>query len=300
MINKLKNNRKNITMQIQVPGIYVQSLNQGTKYNDITLESLIKLGRSIGLNVKDILINYSVIVIFITYGAQAKLNAKLNVPRKSESSPEKVFQQTETHSKTVKALSNSIASRELLSLIAVNDATRKDQFGLTEEECESDDAALNAISCDYTVLATSKGGSGTTKIFVRDPETRQISMRAKCASIRSKWCSVITFTPVKVASSGTNVKTLTPEQLFGFLSNLFNRLLAEQIIQSDEQPTIDDVKDAINKSIVELNITEKISDDIHGTFTFIPLETILGFKRIAIQEEGKANRIKPSILDSFK
>lgn len=281
-------------VQLFVPEIFIQSLNKGNKLIDsVTLEAIIKLQKTMNKSVKEILIAHAVILATIAYAAQAKLCAKLIIPRKPDSSAEKVFQQTETHSKFVKILSNSTSAKLLLAMQAIMKGLNKGHYGLTDEE-STEEGFLETVNEEIDALSLEKG-AGNTKVMVRDPESRLSWARGICASLRSKWCSIPTYSPNKTASTNASIKNLNRNDFFNFLDRLHKKLVEEGIISNDDIPSSKEIEEKIQEEIQNLRIDRNICDDMHGIFAPINLEVIFAFNRTTTPDLQKKKKELPEI-----
>lgn len=286
--------------QLIVPEIFVKGINKSKiSIECVTLEGMITLGNKLDIQAKEIFLSYVIILITLVYGSQARLGAKLIVQRKTDNSAEKVFQCTEAHAKFTKILSNSNSSKLLLGLYSIIKAIKHKYYGITEEERTSDEVFLDAIQADLYELIRSKG-QASSKVMVRDKDTRVLWLRASCSSLRSKWCSIPTFTPSKIATPGMPLKTLNISIIHQFITNLGNALVEEGLIAKDDIPTIDDIKGKLAEEISLLRIDIYIDDDVHGTFAPINIEPIFGFQRISKGDVAEISTPLPPIADQFK
>jgi hypothetical protein len=294
MVSKNLNSKK--PFQLILPEVYVAGLNKANKTKGLsTLEALIFLSRRLDIvESKEILNSFLVCVLTMLHGAQVKLNAKLIVPKKASSSPEKVFQQTEIHGKMTKILSNSKSAKTIQSLSSISKAIERDLYGITESEA-TDDGFIYAIKNDFDTLLTTKGAA-TTKIVVRDEESRLMWLRANISSLRSKWCSIPTYTPNSVASAGFNIKNAKVTDVQKFIDLINTTLVGNEVIKQDERITYDDIINTIHEEMNDLRIDDYIDDEVHGKFNPCELDVIFGYKRVA--NESIKNR--PELPDIAK
>jgi hypothetical protein len=288
---------KNKTLQQYfVPEVLIASLTKGKNNNSlVSIEDLIQTRKNLGIDIKELLLGYSVILITLIWGAQVKLNSKLLVNRRAkDSSIEKVFQQTDSHAILVKILSHSIHAKTLLTAVSIQKAINKDYYGLTDEE-STNEGYINAICNDIEELIHKKG-SGLLRIYVTDPETREVWLRASNSSLRSTWCSTPTYSPNKLASATTSIKTVKPDDLWEFLEKVWESL--DEIIDNQDIPTRIEIIEEIHNTLTELNCEEIIDDTNYGTVGAVPLETIFGFNRNSIVNTKPINL--PGIAATLK
>lgn len=223
MVKKTK-----VEWQIFVPDIYLGVYNKSKKLsNVILLESLLDLSRELDLDIKELCTAYFLIVLTLIYGGQLKCNSKLIVDKSNKSlSLEKVFQQTISHGNITRILSNSKLVKKIQALYAIQYGIDNNAFGITEYERSSKEAVLSVIKETYLELINNKG-SGSSKASIRRPETRIEALRAKMASLRSKWCSAPTYGVNKLCTSGMSIKNMKNDDIFGYVNTTCNKWIED-------------------------------------------------------------------------
>lgn len=300
-MNEQSTKRVKELQQIFTPDIYILTLNKGKKpgANLVTLESIIKLAPLLGIEIKSILNGYFIIVLTLVYGVQVKLNSKLTIDKNvRNTSIEKVFQQTTAHYNTTKIISNASIIRTVLIIICIQWAIDLDAFGNIESE-RTEEGFKEAIEASFEDLSENKG-SGTSKVSLKNPETRNDAIRAKMASIRSKWCSIPTYGTNKLASPGVSIKGLSSETLLKYCDKISDKLIEDGIITVDNKPSKDYILNGINEIKTELRIPNEIDDSSYGTFTIINLEKdIFGFERNNISSNLSKEPV-PDFINQYK
>lgn len=291
-----KVNKQATNAQYFVPDVYVASLTKG-KINTVTIEDLMILANTTGpYTFKDVLLCYATILIVLAWGAQVKLNSKLIVNRKAnDSSPEKVFQQTDTHSKMTKILSQSLSAKLILSLNSIQKAINNDYYGYGEEE-DTDEKVEEAIVRDLEDLMERKG-PGTLQIHVMNAESRLLWLRASNSSLRSTWCAAPTYSPNKLASTSISLKTTKPEALLSFIRKVFDAVQNKCDVQDEEIPSEEEILFNLKETIKNLQMDDIIDDSPCGTVGAVPLETLLGFRRNAIVNANRTRKIPGLVTD---
>lgn len=268
---------------IIVPEIYVISLMKQKRQpiNIISLEGLIKLGELLGITPKEILTDYILIAATLVYGSQLKLSCRLIIDKTDRnSSTEKTFQQTCSHYNITRILSNSDSAKRLQAMYAIQIGIDLDAFGNNEEERTSE-GFENVINGTYTELIE-KRGSGSSKVSVKNPETRADALRAKVASLRSKWCSTPTYAYNKVCSTGISIKNLNSQDVLNYFEKLGKILVEAEIVNEEAIPTQGEILEIIKGTISDLDISTQVDDSDWGTFNTIPIEeTMFGITRIS-------------------
>jgi hypothetical protein len=294
-----RSNKTKTNAQYFLPEIYIASLTKGKNINSVvSIEDLISTRRTMQYDIKQLLICYGVIIITLVWGAQVKLNSKLLVNRKAnDTSPEKVFQQTQSHSVFVKIISHSQSAKILLSSVSIQRAINKDYYGLTDDE-RTDEGYLNAVINDLDNLIDKKG-SGALNVYVKDADSRRQWLRASNSSLRSTWCAAPTYSPSKLASTSISIKTTKPENIMQFIDKVLATLSTEGIIIPEEVPTKDEIIDELKETLEDMNIELNIDDSTCGTTGSIPLESMIGFSRNSIVS-SKTTKALPGIAQSLK
>lgn len=283
-----------------LPNIYIklQTRIPSKSLNTICLEDLIKLAQQLDLDIKDVLMNYSSILITLLWAAQVYMNSDLTVNTKiKNNSRQKTFQQTESHARMAKIIANSEATKQIISLSTIQLAINKDLFGICPGETDNE-GYLNTIANSFEELRCQRG-SGSTKTYVRDPETRMSWMRATNSSLRSTWCATVVYSPNKLASIGISIKTTKPIEVFNFLNKTFDDFVKNGIISSKDKPNEEEIRETCLMCIDESGINRNIDDSAYGDVKFIPLEEIFKINR-QIGEKIDRKRKLPGIAFSLK
>jgi len=192
-------NIKKQNIQYFIPTLYVGVNTKVPEKSSstVTLENIINLQSTLGNSIKELLTYYMVLLLTLLWGAQTNINAKLTVNKRAKnSSKEKVFQQTNSHRTMTTIIAKSISARTIISLTSIQKAINKEMFGINDEERESDESLIESINKELIHLIAQKG-SGSTRISVRDTESRGIWLRATNSSFRSTLCAAPTFSPSK-------------------------------------------------------------------------------------------------------
>lgn len=260
--------------QIFVPEIFLVVMNKGKKLptNSISLENLMKnIAPKVEVDARCLLIDYWVVALTLLYGAQIRLNAKLEIDKSiKNTSLEKVFQQTTSHYNVTRILSNSESARRLQAIASIQYAINVDAFGNTEDE-RTVEGFNEALLGTYTDLITNKG-SGSSKFSIKNPETRTEVIRAKVASLRSKWCSIPTYGTDKIISAGMSAKSIKPNEIINYIEKTNKLLVEQEYIAEEDIPNIETILETIQESKSDLNIVNEIDDSTYGSFGYIPIE----------------------------
>lgn len=297
--------KKNKTVQLIVPDLYIRSLNKQIRTQGIiSLEDLIKLVKYLPqmslyeyeLNEYSIFSDYTVVLAILIWGAQTNLCTSLIIENKSNNSREKAFQQTDTHNRVAKLLSSSPSSTRLMTLMATQKAINKNLFGINDEERQSDSSIIEAITETIEELTTTKG-PGTTKLSVRDKESRIKWLRANISSIRSKWISSITYSPNKLITAGNSLRNYNLESFWKYIENLQKTLIEEKILTTPLDLNL--IKSYMKTIITTLGLENKVDDTPYGKASQIYFDEAFSVDR-SIEEVKPLTTPLPNIMENLK
>lgn len=296
MNSKIRHRRKYLVL----PDIYSKSFTSKS-VKTITIEEILQLiiiiqSEDSTITAKDVLKSFIITQITLAWGAQVFLNAKFSSDNSiKHMSKEKMFQQTISHGIYNKILSHSIEGKIMTSVPSVLTAIKRNFYKIDEEEAASATKTKLAINSDINNLIENKG-SGTTKISVRNPESRLTWLKGQASSYRSTWGSTPVFSPSSLAQ-GMEVKNLDEQDIMEYYEELTTSLINGGIITEEDAPSWQDISSAITKIMSEIVKEVMIDDGNSGTFPSIPLDLLLGVQRNTIQR--KAITVTNPLLDKL-
>lgn len=251
----------------------------------LSLLDVLNLAFYCSIDQKLILISYSIVLITLLWCAQTFMNADLMVSNRTElNSRQKVFQQTVSHSIMTRIIASSSHAKRLIAFMTTQCAINKDHIGINEDE-GTDQGYLDATVTLINDLEKNSG-PGSTKIYVKDPESRLRWARGFSSSIRSTWCATVVYSPNKLITSTNSLKTLKSEDIDKFLMGVFDSFFApdfeyrEQVI-----PTFDEIITELHKTIEDRGIEPNIDDSAYGEYKFVNLDQLMGFTRFSANQK---------------